>query len=51
MMKAAAMNGWIDEKRVVMESMIAMKRAGAKMIITYYAPQIAEWLREEERQR
>ena len=35
------MNGWIDEKRVVMESMIAMKRAGAKMIITYYAPQIA----------
>lgn len=51
MMKAAAMNGWIDEKRVVMESMIAMKRAGAKMIITYYAPQIAEWLREEEGQR
>ena len=51
MMKAAAMNGWIDEKRVVMESMIAMKRAGAKMIITYYAPQIAEWLREDEEQR
>ena len=35
----------------VMESMIAMKRAGAKMIITYYAPQIAEWLREDEEQR
>mgnify|MGYP005919771343 CR=1 FL=1 len=51
MMKATAMNGWIDEKRVVMESMIAMKRAGAKMIITYYAPQIAEWLREDEEQR
>ncbi len=46
MMKAAAMNGWLDEKRVVMESMTAMKRAGAKMIITYYAPQIAEWLME-----
>lgn len=48
MMKAAAANGWIDERRVVMESMTAMKRAGAKMIITYYAPQIAEWLREGE---
>lgn len=47
MMKAAAANGWIDERRVVMESMTAMKRAGAKMIITYYAPQIAEWLRED----
>ncbi len=47
MMKAAAANGWIDEKRVVMESMTAMKRAGAKMIITYYAPDIARWLREE----
>lgn len=48
MMKAAAANGWIDEQRVVMESMTAMKRAGAKMIITYYAPQIAEWLRDEK---
>lgn len=46
MMKAAAANGWIDEKRVVMESMIAMKRAGAKMIITYYALDVARWLRE-----
>lgn len=47
MMKAAAANGWIDERRVVMESMTAMKRAGAKMIITYYAPDIAQWIREE----
>lgn len=46
MMKAAALNGWIDEKRVVMESMTAMKRAGAKMIITYYALDIARWLKE-----
>lgn len=46
MMKAAAINGWIDEKRVVMESMTAMKRAGAKMIITYYALDIARWLKE-----
>ena len=41
MMKAAALNGWINEKSVVMESMTAMKRAGAKMIITYYALDIA----------
>ena len=46
MMKAAALNGWIDEKRVVMESMTAMKQAGAKMIITYYALDIARWLKE-----
>lgn len=47
MMKAAAMNGWINEKAVVMESMTAMKRAGAKMIITYYALDIARWLKED----
>ena len=47
MMKAAALNGWINEKAVVMESMTAMKRAGAKMIITYYALDIARWLKEE----
>ncbi|MBS5521445.1 MAG: porphobilinogen synthase [Clostridiales bacterium] len=47
MMKAAALNGWIDERAVVMESMTAMKRAGAKMIITYYALDIARWLKEE----
>ncbi|MDD3221327.1 MAG: porphobilinogen synthase [Lachnospiraceae bacterium] len=46
MMKAAALNGWIDEKRVVMETMTAFKRAGAKMIITYYALDIARWLKE-----
>ena len=44
MVKAAAQNGWIDEKRIVMENIIAMKRAGAKIIITYHALDIAGWL-------
>ena len=47
MVKAAAANGWIDEKKIVMENMIGMKRAGAKMIITYHAREVARWLREE----
>ncbi len=47
MVKAAAQNGWIDEKRIVMENMIAMKRAGADRIITYHALDAARWLREE----
>ena len=46
MIKAAAQNGWIDEKSVVMESLTAMKRAGAKMLITYYAVKAAKWLGE-----
>jgi porphobilinogen synthase len=46
MVKAAAANGWIDEKRIVMENMIAMKRAGAKIIITYHALEVARWLSE-----
>lgn len=46
MVKAAAANGWIDEKRIVMENMIAMKRAGASMIITYHALDVAKWLEE-----
>lgn len=44
MVKAAAMNGWIDEKRIVMENMTAMKRAGADIIITYHALDVAKWL-------
>jgi porphobilinogen synthase len=47
MVKAAAQNGWIDEKRIVMENMTAMKRAGAKIIITYHALDAARWLEEE----
>ena len=46
MVKAAAMNGWIDEKRVVMETLTGFKRAGADMILTYHAPDVARWLRE-----
>jgi porphobilinogen synthase len=44
MLKAAALNGWLDEQKVVMESMLAFKRAGADMILTYFAPQVARWL-------
>lgn len=47
MVKAGAMKGWIDEKRIVMENMIAMKRAGAGIIITYHALDVAKWLDEE----
>jgi porphobilinogen synthase len=44
MVKAAGMNGWIDEKRVTMEVLTGIRRAGADIIITYFAPQVAEWL-------
>jgi porphobilinogen synthase len=47
MIKAAAMKGWIDERNVVMESLICAKRAGADLIITYYAADAAGWLDEE----
>jgi len=46
MVKAAADKGWIDEKRIVMESLISMKRAGADIIITYHALDAARWLKE-----
>lgn len=46
MVKAAAENGWIDEKAIVMEMMLAFKRAGAKMVITYHAIDIGNWLKE-----
>lgn len=46
MVKAAAQNGWIDEKRIVLENMISLKRAGADRIITYHALDIAGWLNE-----
>lgn len=48
MVKAAAKLGMIDEKRIVMENMIAMKRAGAKIIITYHALDVAAWLKETD---
>lgn len=47
MVKAAAANGWIDERKIVMENLIGIKRAGAKIIITYHALDAARWLDEE----
>jgi len=44
MIKAAAQNGWIDEKRIALEILTSIKRAGADMIITYYAKEAAQWL-------
>lgn len=44
MVKAAAANGWIEEKRIVMEILVGMKRAGADLIITYHALDVAHWL-------
>ncbi|HLH62085.1 MAG TPA: porphobilinogen synthase [Ktedonobacteraceae bacterium] len=46
MIKAAAQQGWIDEKRIVMEVLTGIRRAGADMIISYFAPDVAEWLKE-----
>jgi porphobilinogen synthase len=47
MLKAAAQLGWLDEKRVVLESLGAIKRAGADVIITYHATDAARWLSEK----
>lgn len=47
MIKAAAARGWIDERRVVMESMLSFKRAGADLILTYHAKDVARWLDEK----
>jgi len=45
MLKAAVQNGWLDEKACVLEAMLGMKRAGADAILTYYAKDIAQWLK------
>ena len=47
MVKAAAQKGWIDERRVVLETLTGIKRAGADIIITYHAPDAVRWLKEE----
>ena len=44
MVKAAARNGWIDEKRVTLEILTGIQRAGASMILTYHAKEAARWL-------
>ncbi len=48
MLKAAAQNGWLDERAVVLESLLGIKRAGASAILTYYAIDAARWLAESE---
>ncbi|MEJ7838405.1 MAG: porphobilinogen synthase, partial [Thermomicrobiales bacterium] len=48
MIKAAAEKGWIDERRVTLETLLSMKRAGASRIITYHARDAAKWLKEDE---
>ncbi len=47
MLKAAAERGWLDERRSALESLMAIKRAGADLIITYYAKEAADWLADE----
>ncbi|HEX9370752.1 MAG TPA: porphobilinogen synthase [Roseiflexaceae bacterium] len=47
MIKAAVQNGWLDERRAAMESLVGIRRAGADMIITYYAKEAARWIAEE----
>ncbi len=44
MLKAAAANGWLDERKTVLEAMLSFKRAGADGVLTYFAPDIARWL-------
>ena len=47
MLKAAAANGWIDERKCVLEALLAFKRAGADGVLTYFALQVADWLAED----
>ncbi len=46
MLKGASQQGWLDEKKVVLESLLAFKRAGASMILTYFALDAARWLND-----
>jgi porphobilinogen synthase len=46
MIKAASMNGWLDERTVALEALLSMKRAGADGVLTYYALDVAQWLRQ-----
>ncbi|PEJ36586.1 porphobilinogen synthase [Peribacillus butanolivorans] len=49
MVKAAANNGWIDEKAIVMEMLTGLKRAGSDLIITYFSKEVARWIDEDKR--
>ena len=46
MLRAAGLNGWLDEEAVVLEALTCLKRAGSDGILTYYAVQAAEWIRD-----
>ena len=46
MLKAASRNGWLEERAVVLEALICIKRAGADAILTYYAKDVARWLQD-----
>lgn len=48
MVKAAAVNGWLDERKVVLETLTGIRRAGADLILTYHAKAAARWLKEEQ---
>jgi porphobilinogen synthase len=48
MIEAAAANGWIDRRRAIEESVLSIKRAGANMVLTYWAPELAGWLKESK---
>jgi len=47
MLKTASQNSWLDEKAIVMESLLAFKRAGADGILSYYAMEVARWIKKE----
>ena len=46
MLEAACERGWLDRRKVVLESLLGIRRAGADVILTYYAPEAAAWLKE-----
>ena len=48
MLKAAAQNGWLDEREAVLETLLSLRRAGASIILTYYATQAAKWMAGEK---
>jgi porphobilinogen synthase len=46
MLKAASLNGWLDERKVVLESLLACKRAGGDGVLSYFSLQVARWLKD-----
>jgi porphobilinogen synthase len=49
MLKAASERGWLDERAAALEALLCLRRAGADIILTYYATQAAKWLNEDRR--